>query len=286
MSEYRSSIAIVVAYFGKAPLGLPAFLLSCNANPDIRWFVYTDFDLPSAIPPNVTMKSMSLHDLGVRASEVFRIRIDLVATYPRKICDLKPAYGLIFDDDIGPFDFWACSDLDVVWGDLRRFLTPDLLAAHDIVSSRVGRLSGHFTLFRNTREINDVFQSIPGLMGKMTSPEYRGIDEPELTAVLRRQGSSSSRLRRLLTAGVPLMPRVYWRRDLTTDAAHQRASLDDPTKALRWCRGQAFGVDGRELMYLHLHKLEKYMHRIDFGFNDAPSAFAVTRHGFELLEAG
>jgi hypothetical protein len=276
----RPAIAIVVAYFGQAPLGLPAFLVSCRHNPDVRWLIYTDFAVPSEVPANVTFRPMQLDELSARASDAVHARVALSPSYPRKICDLKPAYGAIFADDMREFDFWAYSDLDIVWGDVRRFMTDELLAAHDIVSSRLGRLSGHFTLFRNTARVNQLFELVPGLDAALIQAPYRGIDERELTRVLRQHSSATHRLRSLLRRRSEAAPRVYWRRDLTTDATQQRLVGDDAASSLWWRDGRVFDTRSREFMYVHFHKLEKYMETIDFGVADAPPAFAINRRGF------
>lgn len=268
----RPSLAIVVTYFGKAPLWLPAFLLSCRDNRDIQWFLYADFEAPAPLPANVTLRPMELGELRSRATDVFGTRIAI--THRRKICDLKPAYGLIFADDLQPFDFWACSDLDIVWGDIRRFVTDALLDDYDIVSSRSERMSGHFTLFRNTAAINRTFELIPDVAQAMAEPSYLRLDERELTRYVR------DHLRKAHRARLPASPRVYWRDEWTMDSAYQKALGDRPSDRLWWRQGRTFDAGGHELMYLHFHKLKHAMSRIDFGFDAAPAAFSISRRGF------
>lgn len=266
----RPSIAIVVAFFGRAPFWLPAFLLSCRENRDVRWFLYTDFDVASEIPANVALKYMEVRDFSLRSSEVLGTKVEIQRSLT-KICDLKPAYGLIFADDLQPFDFWACSDLDIIWGNIRHFVTDGLLQEYDIVSSRAHRLSGHFTLFRNTVQTNRTFELIPDLTEALAYPRYRHLDERELTRHLRD---------RLDRTPLPSWPRVYWREDLTTSAAYQRVLGDSHADSLWWRNGRTFGADGKELMYLHFHKLKQHMTTINFGFDDTPTAFMINRKGF------
>jgi len=269
----RPSIAIVTAFFGKAPFWLPAFLLSCRENPDVRWLIYTDFEVASDIPANVALKHIEVRDFSLRSSEALGTKVEIQRSL-HKICDLKPAYGLIFADDLQPFDFWACSDLDIIWGNIRHFVTDRLLQEYDIVSSRADRLSGHFTLFRNTPETNRTFQLIPDLPEEMAYPRYRHLDERELTRHLRAK---------LDRTPPPASPRVYWREDWTTSAAYQKALGDSDADSLWWRSGRTFGVDGKELMYLHFHKLKQNMTTINFGFDDTPTAFAINRKGFSAI---
>lgn len=268
----RPGIAIVVAFFGRAPLWLPAFLLSCRSNSDVQWFIYTDVELATATPANVNWKPLSVGELSARASDALGTSVEIRLSYTRKIADLKPAYGLIFADDLRPFDFWAHSDLDIVWGDVRRFVTDSILATHDIVSSRAGRTSGHFTLYRNTPSINRTFELIPDYPQAMVNPAHLNLDEHALTRHLReRLGSRGER---------DSAPRVYWPEELTTNAEYQRALGDSDADSLWWRQGKTFGVEGRELMYLHFHKLKKDMRTINFSLADAPNAFMINRKGF------
>ncbi|MBI4266301.1 MAG: hypothetical protein HY657_18155 [Acidobacteria bacterium] len=266
----RPSIAIVVTYFGPPPLWLPAFLLSCRRNPDVRWIIYTDVQVAADIPPNVTFAPMDIAELDRRASAVLGTNIGLPRSL-RKICDLKPTYGLLFADDLKPVDFWAHSDLDIVWGDVRRFLSDDILDRHDIVSSRKGRLSGHFTLFRNTAAINRTFELIPDVRTALAAPKHAHLDETAMTICLRE-----------LLAGPTghAAPRVCWRQALTMSADYQRALGDGPSDNLWWRDGKTFDAEGRELMYLHFHKMKRDMDGINFGYGDSPAAFAINRKGF------
>jgi hypothetical protein len=261
----RPSIAIVVAYFGPAPFWLPAFFLSCRRNPDVQWLIYTDFEAPPAVPPNVTLKPMRLDELSSLVSGAVGTRVEV--SRPRKICDLRITFGVALAGDLRPFDFWAYSDIDIVWGDLRRFMTDDLLNAHDILSSRKNRLSGHFTLFRNTPAINRAFEHIPDVAVAMTNAEYLHLDEKQLTHALKARSDSAS----------GDVPRLYWRDGLTMDSAYQMA-LGDRDR-LWWREGRTFDASGRELMYLHFHKLKKHMTTINFGFGDTPAEFAIDRSG-------
>jgi hypothetical protein len=262
------SLAIAIAFFGRAPMWLPAFLLSCRPNTDVQWFLYSDFEPPAPFPPNVTLRRMPLREFSERASEALATRIEVQPNFTKKIIDLKPAFGLIFADDLRPFDFWAHSDLDIVWGDVRHFVTDALLAQHDMVSSRPGRTSGHFNLFRNTPAMNRTFELIPDVRAAMANPEYLHLDERELTRHLKQH----------LHEAADRAPRVHWPENLTTDAKCQRALADG--QSLWWRNGKTFGADGHEFMYLHFHKIKNDAMTINFGFEDRPAAFSVDRRGF------
>ena len=235
---------------------MPAFLLSCRTNADVHWIIYTDIDPTPVGPANVTFKRMSVQELNERCSHLLGATIDIKR---RKLCDLKVTYGVIFADELKPFEFWGCSDLDIVWGDIRRFATDQILGTHDIFSSRKEKLSGHCTFYRNTPEVNRLFERIPEVRPLLATSHYEHLDERELTKYVR--------------SGT----RVYWEEELATNAAYQKALRDE---SLTWRNGRTFGPDGRELMYIHFHKLKDDMDTIDFGSSDTPPSFRINRHGF------
>ena len=242
---------------------MPAFLVSCRSNADVEWIIYSDIDPPPGVPPNVTFRRMSVVELNERCSHVLGTTIDIKR---RKLCDLKVTYGVIFADDLLSFDFWGCSDLDIIWGDIRRFATDARLQAHDIFSSRKERLSGHCTFYRNTPEVNCLFERIPDVRALLSTSHYEHLDERELTKYVR-----------LPSLGGRSSPRVYWEEELATNAAYQKALRDE---SMTWNKGRTFGPDARELMYIHFHKLKEDMDTIDFDTSDAPVSFRINRQGF------
>jgi hypothetical protein len=246
---------------------MPAFLLSCRANADVRWIIYSDIDPPQNVPANVTFSRMSVRELNERCSYLLGTTIDIKR---RKLCDLKVTYGVIFANDLESFDFWGCSDLDVVWGDIRRFATDAHLQTHDIFSSRKEKLSGHCTFYRNIPEVNHMFERIPDVRALLSTSHYEHLDERELTKCVRSVDSLRS-----LGTGSGL--RVYWEEELATNAAYQKALRDE---SLTWNNGRTFGPDRRELMYIHFHKLKEDMDTIDFGSANAPISFRINRQGF------
>ncbi len=258
-------LAIVTAYLGKCPFYTPALLVSCRAHPDVNWVFYTDFDVPDT-PPNVRVVPTSLSQLTDRFSDVVGAR---VALNPKKLNDLKPTYGLAFADDLKDFDFWAYSDLDVVWGDIRAFMTNERFAQYDVLSSRPDKLSGHFTAFRNTPRVNRLFEVIPNMQAQMTMAQHLKLDEKGFTAPLRQHVDKSG-----------TGPRIYWEEELSTNAEYQRSLSDGPDGALWWKHGKTFTPDGRELMYIHFHKLKQTMDTVTFRAADTPDTFSINRRGF------
>ncbi len=245
---------------------MPAFLLSCRHNPDVQWIVYTDADFDGGATPNVLFKPMTLDEINRRASDLFRTKTEIRG---RKLADLKIAYGVLFASDLESYDFWSPSDLDIVWGQIRRFMTDELLLAHDILSSRRQRLSGHFTLFRNTRRVNLTFERIPDVAARMAVPNYEHLDETELTRSLQEELFRAPRS----------APRVFWREEWVPSSSYQKSLDETPDDRLWWRDGRTFRPTGAEVMYIHFHKLKATMDTINFGVEDSPRAFSIDRRG-------
>lgn len=147
------SIGFVIPYFGKLPAkGFELWLLSCSKNPTIDWLIYTDDKTSYNYPPNVIVRYCTLHDIKERAQKCFDFEISLER--PRKLCDFKAAYGEIFADDLKTYDFWGYCDVDLVWGDMRKFLTDEILCKYE----RIG-YQGHCLIYKNNPVVNSRYRT-------------------------------------------------------------------------------------------------------------------------------
>ncbi len=146
-------ILMIHPYFGKLPPYFSEWLYTANrqAGTGIDFLVVTDLDTKGFhFENNVRVKKLSLGQLKDEFSRVLGFNAALERPY--KLCDYKPAYGYLFQKDIEGYDFWGYGDIDVLWGDLPRYLTEDVLDHHD----RILYL-GHFSLYRNTEKMNTLF---------------------------------------------------------------------------------------------------------------------------------
>lgn len=140
-------IAFILPYFGKLPGdGFRLWLLSCKMNSTIDWLLYTDDLTDYDYPSNVKVNICTLADIKKRAQKYFEFEISLER--PRKLCDYKAAYGEIFADDLCEYDYWGYCDIDLVWGDLRKYFTDDILNRYE----RIG-YQGHCLLYKNSNEV-------------------------------------------------------------------------------------------------------------------------------------
>ncbi|GFO86209.1 DUF6625 family protein [Anaerostipes butyraticus] len=151
-------IVLIIPYFGKFPNYFQLFLNSCGQNETIDWIIFTDIDDEFQYPGNVRRVLISFSELRKKIQKKFDFAINLEKPY--KLCDYKPAYGYIFEEFIKGYDFWGYCDIDLLFGDLRKFLPDDLLESYD----KIGYL-GHLSICRNNKEMREAFRkSYQGLV--------------------------------------------------------------------------------------------------------------------------
>ncbi len=108
--------------------------------------LFTDARIEHAVPGNIKVYPYTLSEFNRLASRVFSIQVSVSSPY--KLCDFKPMYGILFQEYIRDYEFWAFGDMDLVYGDLTHFLTP-LMRENDVVSCRKGWVSGSLCVLRN-----------------------------------------------------------------------------------------------------------------------------------------
>lgn len=149
-SKYRK--VLIIPYFGQFPNYFNLWLNSCSYNKDYNFYIYTDINtIGLAHPDNVRFIDCTLDKIREKASRI--IGFDVALERPYKLCDYRPCYGAIFYDDIKDFDFWGYCDIDLIFGDISRFLPDEVFDSYDKILT-----CGHFTLLRNTPYINKIFK--------------------------------------------------------------------------------------------------------------------------------
>ena len=149
------SIVFILPYFGNLNRSgyFDLFLESCKNNPTINFHIYTDDKQKYLYPENVKVIYTTFAELKERVQGIYDFPISLNQSY--KLCDFKTAYGEIFADDIKDYDFWGHVDCDLIFGDIRKFVTDEKLERYEKLYTR-----GHLTLYRNTPENNSRYRNI------------------------------------------------------------------------------------------------------------------------------
>ncbi|MFT9223981.1 DUF6625 family protein, partial [Liquorilactobacillus satsumensis] len=142
----------LVPYFGKLPNYFPVFLKTCAYNKDFNWIIFTDDVREFDFPDNVERKIMSFKDLQILIRSKFVEEVSIESPY--KLCDYKPAFGYIFENYITDFYFWGHCDLDVLFGNIKDFITELMFQNYDKIFCL-----GHLVLYKNNYSNNRRFMN-------------------------------------------------------------------------------------------------------------------------------
>ena len=141
---------LIIPYFGKLPSWFQLFLNSCEPNRAFDWMIFTDDTTAYNYPSNVQVNYGSFAQMQKRFRQKLGQGISLERPY--KLCDYRPAYGYVFEEDIAHYTYWGHCDLDLLFGDLDGMVAPRMDEGYDKIFA-----AGHLTLYKNTPENNKRF---------------------------------------------------------------------------------------------------------------------------------
>lgn len=171
------AIGIIVTWFGILPDYFSAWLISAEANKCIDFLLFTDCDIESKAD------NIKIHNISMEGTiALFEKKLDrkIIINNSYKFCDCRPFFGILFEDYLKDYDFWGYCDIDLMFGDIRHFLTDDVLRKYDRFYQY-----GHLSIFRNNYEMCHLYDLPGGLFSqdeiflgevKTTPEEYFGIN--------------------------------------------------------------------------------------------------------------
>jgi hypothetical protein len=147
-------IALVVTYFGPFKSDFVFWCRSAQANPEFDFLIFTDHleqgMAVAAGAPNIHFFDLDSPTFVVLAQKA--LSFPCLLPNPYKLCDYKPAYGLIYAEELKGYDYWGYCDLDLIFGRLTHFLKPETFGNVDRYYSK-----GHFCLYANRLDVNRRF---------------------------------------------------------------------------------------------------------------------------------
>jgi hypothetical protein len=155
--ESTNKIVFLTVYIGDLPWYFPYFIHSCRYNPSVDFLIFTDRNNELInLPPNIRLIPYSIEQFKADAKKALGFEVTVESGY--KLCDFKPAYGAVFADFIMEYDFWGYCDVDVIFGNIRSFMTNELLDGYDVISARHDYVTGCFALYRNRPYMLELFK--------------------------------------------------------------------------------------------------------------------------------
>jgi hypothetical protein len=168
-------IALVNCFFGMFPWYFPFFIKSCTTNPTVDFLIFTDSDYDGVFPSNVKIIPFTLAQFNELATQ--KLAFKVAVKKPYKLCDFKPTYGLLFSEYLVEYDFWGITDIDVIYGRIREFMTDELLDEYDLVCVRHDYITACCMLFKNNEYVNTLFKKSKDYKMIFTSQKNYAFDE-------------------------------------------------------------------------------------------------------------
>jgi hypothetical protein len=261
----RGKALLILPYFGSFGPWFPLYLYSLANQTTLDVLLLTDTP-PTRLPANVRRVEMTFDQLRERTRARLSTAVSLHRM--RNICDLRPAYGLIFEEFVRGYEYWGFGDEDVLYGDVDGMLAPHLDGTVDIVSPGTNGKSGHLTLVRNVPRTNELALRDPAFKEVLVSSEHWAYDETSW-----RRGADSSSFYALMKAAEA-------RGELRLhQGLARRVNVPDPGRWYVYDGRRLRADDGTELLYYHWGR----MRHLNLRWPDAEEArrgFAFDRYGF------
>ncbi len=175
MNSKAGKIILIIPYYGSWPNYINFFINSVNKNDIIEVLYITDLELPEFCDEKSHHKiHFSLKELNNHVNEKLDFFVNLESF--RKLCDLKPLYGHLFEDHIKDYGYWAFGDLDLIFGDIDNLL-PEIISNNDVITFHDTWISGPFTVFKNTSYINSLWKTSKDVEKVFSERSYQSFDE-------------------------------------------------------------------------------------------------------------
>jgi len=255
-----AKVAFVVPYFGTWPAWSELFFLSCGKNEIANVLVLSENAPPFALPDNVKVIPMPRPEIVSRLAKATGLKLSDFSGH--KLCDFRPFFGLAFADLLSSYEFWGFCDVDVMWGDLKKLLTPDFFESTDVFSAHAQFFVGHFTILRNAVAANNVGFKMEGWRERCLAPATLLVEE----RLLPRAVESDRTLRLQRSKSLPEeLNAAFGRVGVTFDFKGDVAYLVEPdTPVVRWENGSIYytSIAGKttEVLYVHFMGLKHWWH--------------------------
>lgn len=173
-----SRIALIIFYAGSLPGYFRYFedSFARNENDNVDVYLFNDCLSQPDTSGNLKKIPLTLEQFNELASQKLGIPINTDWGY--KISEFRPAFGIIFEDYLKDYDFWGYCDPDIILGKISHFITEEVLANHDVITASEKQLVGHFTIFRNSETVKNLFRQTDDYIKIFTdNAQYYNFDE-------------------------------------------------------------------------------------------------------------
>lgn len=187
--------------------------------------------------------------------------------YPYTLVEFKPALGYIFEEYLkDSYTHWGYSDIDIVFGDVPRWITSDELEHYDIVTFGYGDqdrvyLRGQFTFHKNIDAVNNIWRRC-SYLSELDDRFKNGIDKSfhfesaegcYSYAVLQ---TKDMKVKYAVKALTDHLDNVNTRNTATDFGLYVSHGIGDPNRVVIYKAGEADG-DGERIVNLSTQWFEE-----------------------------
>lgn len=172
--------ALIIAYFSNnaaKPYFLDLFLKSCGKQTDIDFIFFSDWKDTEIFAQyqNIKYHFLTIDEFNRLATEKCGKEINI--KYGYKLCDLKPAWPHIFEDFLSEYEYVGWCDIDLVFGDIKSFISEYVDNRYDLITMTQTYTSGAFTIIQNTSKMHTYYQGAKGWEKIFQDQKHYAFDE-------------------------------------------------------------------------------------------------------------
>ena len=270
--EALKSIVLIGCYFGKLPWYFEYFVHSCRFNTTIDFVIITDDkSYTKSLPENILLVNMTLRQINLLASSKLNTNANI--QYGYKMCDFKPAYGVIFDEFLVGYDYWGHIDIDVIFGDIREFITPEVLEKYKLISVRPDWLTGCFLLYKNCLRLNTLYTNSKDYKKVFSSAEHYCFDETNFSHGEFSIGYQFFEIKTEVESMMHVVKKLEGQ--LLLKPYFDLHIIEGKPGMLKWQKGKMFYRDQYEILLYHLIEFKRSYHE-NIVRRKLPSKFRIS----------
>lgn len=266
-------IALISVYYGNQPEYLSLFLNSAKNNPEFDFYIFSNWNDIPIKAKNIFLITFPLEDFNNLAisKNIFTQRIE----NPYKLCDIKPAWPHILEDYLEDthYSHIGFSDIDLIFGDLCRFIDLEDIQNYDIWTAHDNYMAGFFTLLRNNDFIKKLYQYESFYKFIFNSPIHFAFDE-----ILRKDYKNFSSGNNLISFSDIVV--LHEKKGLLKVKRMEGVISEHRPKYLRFNKKGIFDKDGVEYMGFHHFFVKRYIFWLFPKWKEVPETFYANKYGF------
>ncbi len=254
MTRKRNRVTFVIPYFGAFPWYFKFFFHTCSYNPGFDFILITDHEPQEKnLSKNIIIIKKTFEEVVSTIKK--KLKLDIGIDRPYKLCDFRPAFGIIFDDILKGYDFWGHTDPDVILGRLKGFITNKMIDKYDVITMRHDYLVGCMTLYKNAEKVNLLFTQGKDYKKIFAEPGYYGFDETNFHFQEFAEGTHYSQINSEMESMTHVVKKMSEQGYIQSYFMYHM--IEDLPGKMKWVKGKLIFNNQFEAALYHMIQLKK-----------------------------